>query len=127
VALLLLLATAASADAATSPTLVSFRQTGGFAAIDRGLVVERSGALVSDGLPLARSRLTKVELAKLKLALKHARFAGLPERYESKEPIADGFTYQIKYGAHAVSIEQGAQPPLRVRHVFALLSRLVHG
>jgi len=123
----LLLATATSADAAASPTLVSFRQTGGFAGLDRGLVVARTGDVVSDGLPLKKAHLTRLELAKLKLALVNARFAGLAKTYESEQPIADGFTYRIAYAGHVVAIEEGAKPPPRVQRVFALLERLVHG
>jgi hypothetical protein len=119
----LLLATAASASA-SSPTLVSFRQTGGFAGLDRGLVVARSGDVVSDGLPLKKAHLTRPELARLKLALVHARFAGLAKTYESEPPIADGFTYRIKYAGRVVVIEQGAKPPPRVQRVFDLLQRL---
>jgi hypothetical protein len=122
----LLLATAASADAMSPSALVSFRQTGGFAGLDRGLVVARSGDVTSDGLPLKKAHLTRLELAKLKLALTNARFAGLAKTYESEQPIADGFIYRIAYAGHVVAIEEGAKPPLRVQRVFYLLERLVH-
>ena len=123
----LLLATATSAAGASSPALVSFRQTGGFAGLDRGLVVARSGDVVSDGLPLKKAHLTRPELARLKLALANARFAGLPKTYESEQPIADGFIYRIAYAGRVVAIEEGAKPPPRVQRVFTLLERLVHG
>ena len=113
----------AAADA-VSPVLVSFNQSGGFAGIDRGLVVRRSGKVVSDGLPLRKSQLTPAELTKLRTALTAARFASLPELYESEEPIADGFVYRIAYAGHAVKIGQGAKPPPRVQRVFDLLQRL---
>ena len=122
----LLLATAASANATSPAALVSFRQTGGFAGLDRGLVVARSGAVTSDGLPLKKAHLSRLELARLKLALANARFSSRAKTYESQQPIADGFTYRIAYGGHVVAIEEGAKPPLRVQRVFDLLSRLVH-
>jgi hypothetical protein len=122
-AILAALAAASTADAA-SPTLVSFNQSGGFAGIDRGLIVKRSGKVVSDGLPLEKAQLTPAELTKLRTALVAARFPTLPGLYESDEPIADGFVYRIAYGGHAVRIEQGASPPPRVQRVFDLLQRL---
>ena len=122
----LLLAAGSAADAASSRALVSFRETGGFAGLDRGLVVVRSGDVFSDGLPLKKAHLTRLELAKLKLALTQARFAGLAKTYESEQPVADGFVYKIAYAGHVVAIEQGAKPPPRVQRVFDFLQRLAH-
>jgi uncharacterized cupin superfamily protein len=126
-ALLLAVVTAASAAAATSPTLVSFRQTGGFAGFDRGFAVKRTGALVPDGMPLKKAHLTATELSKLRLALVNARFATLAKAYRPDEPIADGFTYGITYAGRRVTIEQGGKPPLRLQRVFDLLRRLARG
>jgi opacity protein-like surface antigen len=125
VAVLIALAGAAASQADAAPTtLVRFEQSGGFAGIERALVVQRTGKVVSDGLPLAKSHLTPRELTKLKTALTAARFPGLPDRFESENPIADGFVYRIAYAGHDVQIEQGAKPPLRVQRVFDLLMRL---
>jgi hypothetical protein len=126
-ALLLFLVTAASAHAALAPTLVSFRQTGGFAGLDRGFVVTRSGAVISDGMPLRKAHLTKLELANLKRALVKAGFTGLARVYRPEQPIADGFTYRLVYSGSAVAIDQGAHPPPRLQRVFDLLRRLVRG
>ena len=63
---LLLLAFAITASAAASASqprvLVSFRQTGGIAGFDRGLVVYRSGKVVSDGLPVKSNKLSPTRL-----------------------------------------------------------------
>ena len=112
--------------AQASPVLVSFQQTGGFAAIERGLTVRRSGAVVSDGLPVKVKQLSAARLRTLRAALSTAGFAALRDRYESDEPIADGFVYRIGYGGQTVEIEQGATLPPRLARVFQLLRSLTH-
>jgi len=109
---------------ALAAVLVSLHQSGGFAGIDRSLVVERSGAVVSTGLPHAPSRLSPRTLTTLRDALVAARFATLARVYEPTVPIADGFTYRIAYAGRTVRIEQGAQLPTRLRRVFDLLAKL---
>jgi hypothetical protein len=113
-----------AAFSSSASPLVAFRQTGGIAGFDRGLVVRQSGKVVSQGLPLVKTQLSAAELAALRSALTAARFPALPDVYKPKVPIADGFTYRIAYGRDAVRIEQGAKPPRRVQRVFDLLLRL---
>jgi hypothetical protein len=120
------LAVQSGASAQASPVLVSFHQTGGFAAIERGLTVRRSGAVVSDGLPVKVKQLSAERLRTLRAALSAAGFATLRDRYESDEPIADGFVYRIGYAGQTVEIEQGATLPYRLARVFQLLRSLTH-
>ena len=120
------LAVQSGSAAEHSAVLVSFRQTGGFAAIDRGLTVRRSGAVVSDGLAVKVKALSPPRLQRLRTALASAGFASLHDRYESDEPIADGYVYRIGYAGQTVEIEQGATLPPRLSRVFAFLRSLAH-
>jgi hypothetical protein len=125
-ALLVLLAPAvAQARPASDAVLVSLEQVGGFAGIERGLVVYRSGKVVSDGLPLATSRLSPSRLRALRTALTKARFATLLRKYESETPVADGYVYGIAYAGRKVRIEEGAEVPARLQRPFSLLLSLV--
>jgi hypothetical protein len=112
--------------AAPSQVLVSFEQTGGFAAIERGLSVRRSGAVVSDGLPVKVKQLSPARLRMLRGVLAGAQFATLRDKYESDEPIADGFVYRIAYAGRRVQIEQGARLPVRLDRAFTALRSLTH-
>jgi hypothetical protein len=105
--------------------LVSFHQLGGFAGIERGLVVYRTGKVESDGFPLSTARLTAARLQSLRTALQQARFATLPRKYESDEPVADGYVYRISYAGRTVRVEEGATLPQRLRRPFSLLLGLV--
>jgi len=109
-----------------SPVLVSFAQTGGFAAIERGLTVRRSGAVVSDGLPVKVKELSPLRLRALRTALASAGFTSLDARYESDQPVADGYVYRIGYSGRTVDIEQGATLPTRLARVFRFLRALTH-
>lgn len=124
IALLVTVAGAASQAQAAPPALVSFQQSGGFAGIERGLAVSRSGKVSSNGLPLKTSQLTPARLRTLRSSLALARFGSLDDHYESETPIADGFVYHIAYGGHVVAIDEGARLPLRLSRVFALLLAL---
>jgi hypothetical protein len=118
---------AQASSAGQAPTvLVTYEQTGGFAGIERGLVVYRTGRVQSDGLPLKASRLTPARLSALKTALRQARFATLAKRYESETPIADGFIYRVTYGGRSVRVEEGADPPARLERVLVQLRSLTH-
>jgi hypothetical protein len=118
---------AQAAPADQAPTvLVTYEQTGGFAGIERGLVVYRTGKVQSDGMPLRASRLTPARLRALRTALQQARFATLAKRYESETPIADGFVYRVTYGGRSVRVDQGADPPARLERVLVLLRGLTH-
>src|SRR5262245_12316308 len=131
-AALILIALGAALAAQTAPAappstvLVSFEQTGGFAAIERGMKVRRSGAVVSDGLAVKVKQLSPKRLDTLRDALTDAGFASLRDRYDSDEPIADGFIYRIHYSGNTVAIEQGATLPARLAHVFRLLRSLTY-
>jgi hypothetical protein len=125
VALLLTVAVAApEAGAASSSVLVRFDQTGGFAGIERGLVVHRSGKVVSDGLPLQTEHLSSAGVEALRGALARARWATLQKRYESETPIADGFVFRITYAGRTIRVEEGAKLPARLARPFKLLSAL---
>jgi hypothetical protein len=122
----LLALTAVAAEARPAKPLVTFEQTGGFAGIERGLVVLRSGAVVSDGLPLATSRLGPARLRALRTALVAARFATLRRTYESEEQLDDGYVYRITYGKRTIRIEEGAKLPPRLQRPVRLLTDLIH-
>jgi len=119
-------AQAAPAAGQSPAVLVSYEQTGGFAGIERGLVVYRTGKVQSDGLPLKASRLTPTRLRALRTALTQARFGTLAKRYESETPIADGFIYRVTYGGRSVRVDEGAEPPKRLERVLVLLRALTH-
>jgi hypothetical protein len=117
----------AQARPASEPAvLVSLEQIGGIAAIERGLVVYRSGKVASNGLPLKRSRLTPARLRALRRALQEARFPTLLRRYESDTPVADGYEYRIAYAGRTIRIEEGAKLPPRLQRPFSLLLELVY-
>jgi hypothetical protein len=105
--------------------LVTFEQTGGFAGIERGFVVHRSGKVVSDGLAVRTQRLSATRLRTLRNALVQARFATLRRTYESETPVADGYVYWITYAGRTIRVEEGAELPRRLARPFSLLERLV--
>src|SRR3954452_21677943 len=113
-----------SATATPSSVLVTFEQTGGFAGIERGMSVTRSGKVVSDGLPVTTSHLTSARLALLKQRLADAHWATLRTTYEPDAPISDGFVYKLTYAGRTIRIEQGATSlPLRLTPPYALLQK----
>ena len=122
--LLALAALAPSASAATSPNLVAFEQTGGFAGIERGFAVRTSGTVVSDGLPVTAKRLSAKRLVALRAALTQARWSTLARRYESETPISDGYVYRITYAGRTIKVEQDAKLPTRLARPFSLLRAL---
>ena len=117
-------AVAPSSSAATSPNLVTFEQTGGFANIERGLAVRTSGTVVSDGLPVTAKHLSSKRLVEMRTALRLARWGSLERRYESEEPIADGYVYRLTYAGKTIRVEQGAKLPARLARPFSLLRAL---
>jgi hypothetical protein len=120
--LLALLASPAAATPGTSPTLVTFEQTGGFAGIERGMSVLRSGKVVSDGLPVTASQLSSTRLALLRTRLVAAQWATLRAKYEPETPISDGYVYKITYAGRTIRIEEGASSlPLRLKRPFVML------
>ena len=109
------LAVQSASAAQQSVVLVSFHQTGGFAAIERGLTVRRSGAVVSDGLAVKVKVLSPQRLQALRSALASAGFASLHDRYESDEPVADGYVYRIGYAGRTVEIEPRSAATLEIQ------------
>jgi hypothetical protein len=124
---LLLVLLAAPQAATAAPVLVSFDRGGGFAGIQAGLDVGRTGKLVSRGLPLKTARLSPTRLASLRGALVNARFRTLHKAYKPETPIADGYVYSISYSGRAVRIDQGAKLPPRLQRLLSLLRTLTSG
>ncbi len=118
-----LLALAAPPAPASSPPLVSVRQSGGFVAIERSFVVRRSGQVVTKGVVV--STLEPRRLASLRRALADARWRTLARHYAPRVHVADGYVYTITYGGSAVRIDQGAKLPSRLARAFVLLRGLV--
>jgi hypothetical protein len=112
-------------EAQPPAVLVAFEQTGGFAGIERSLIVDRSGKVVADGFPVTTRRLSTTRLRALRDALVRARFATLRRTYGSDPPVADGYVYGISYGGRTIHIEEGAQLPTRLARPYSLLMRLV--
>ena len=123
-AVLVLVATASASAATPSPALVTFQQTGGFAGIERGMTVRRSGVVVSDGLPVTVSRLSAARLATLRQRLVEARWSTLRSKYEADSPISDGFAYRITHAGRTIRVEEGATLPLRLARVRTMLARI---
>ena len=113
-----------SADPASSSVLVTFEQTGGFAGIERGMSVTRSGKVVSDGLPVSTSQLSATRLAALRAKLVGAQWATLRAKYEPETPISDGYVYKVTYAGRTIRVEQGATLPLRLKRPFAMLQAI---
>jgi hypothetical protein len=123
--LLAFLALPAAAAPGTSPTLVTFEQTGGFAGIERGMSVMRSGKVVSDGLPVTASQLSSTRLALLRTRLVAAQWASLQAKYEPETPISDGYVYKLTYAGRTIRIEEGTTSlPLRLKRPFLMLRSL---
>jgi hypothetical protein len=116
-----------SRAAAPSPVLVTLQQVGGFAGIERSLLVRRNGRVESDGLVLTTRRLSPARLQALRQALVAARFATLKSFYRSDPPIADGYVYRVGYGARRVAVEEGAKTPPRLARLLTQLARLARG
>ena len=88
------------------------------------MTVRRSGAVVSDGLPITVSRLSPSRLATLRQRLIDARWATLRARYRSDTPISDGYLYRITYAGRTIRVDEGATVPLRLVRVQAMLERI---
>src|SRR4051794_39150026 len=78
---------------ASRPPLVSFTQSGGFVALERGFVVRQSGDVVTDGAVVAR--LAPKRLAALRRALAAARWRTLASPYPAPLHIAGRYLYTI--------------------------------
>lgn len=124
VAVVLLAGVVPLSSAAPSSVLVTFEQTGGFAGIERGMSVTRSGKVVSDGLPVTTSQLSPTRLAALRAKLVGAQWATLRTKYEPETPISDGYVYKVTYAGRTIRVEQGATLPLRLKRPFAMLQAI---
>ena len=113
----------AESSAATSPNLVTFEQTGGFASIERGLVVRTSGVVVSDGLPVTAKRLSSTRSSRCA-----RRFAGALGDTRAALRVRDADLGRLRLPDHVrredVKIEQGAKLPARLARPFSLLRAL---
>jgi hypothetical protein len=118
----LLALTAPPAPASSSP-LVSFRQGGGFVALDRSFAVRQSGQVVTQGAVVAK--LAPKRLAALRRALADSRWRTLARHYAPRVHVADGYVYTITYRGRAVRIDQGAKLPARLARAVLLLRGLV--
>jgi hypothetical protein len=122
VALVLALPAVAAAADVQSRTLVTYQRTGGFTGKQESLTVLRSGAATSSN---GAFQLTPRRRLRLESALKNARFATLRSDYLPPEPVADSFTYTVRYGGKRVSVRETAQPPERLQRVLLLLSDIL--
>src|SRR5262245_47889712 len=118
-ALVLALPAVAAAADVQSRTLVSYERTGGFIGKQDSLTVLRSGAATSSN---GTFQLAPRRRLRLESVLRSARFAMLGSEYLPPDPVADGYTYTVRYGGRRVSVGEGAKPPLRLQRVLALLS-----
>jgi hypothetical protein len=107
--------------AATPQVVVSYRQTGGIAGIDRAYTLYLTGVLVSHS---KRSRITAAKLRAVRQALEQARWGTLRSLYKPSTPVADGFSYRITRAGRTIRIEDGAQVPARLARVQRVLASL---
>jgi len=63
-------------------------------------------------------------MARLRTALKRARWKTLRHDYRADMPVADGVSYSIRYHGKTVFTEDGADPPKRFERVKAILTRI---
>ncbi len=106
--------TSPSTSPATSPAgdvLVTFARQGGLAALDDRLTVRMDGSytLARSGLPPRAGRLAPEDLARLRQVLDAARLARIPSPI-GNPPVADGFTYRVRYGEREVLARDGDLP-----------------
>ena len=102
---LVLTALAAAAPAAQAqPTpLVTFVRTGGFiGAIDQ-LTVSTDGRAMSTR---GAFRLSAQRLATLQRSLQAAHFRTLRLKYRPTVPLADGYSYRVRYAGRSVLVEE---------------------
>jgi hypothetical protein len=103
----------ASGDGPGGGVLVTFRQTGGFAGVDRRLTVTMQGDARLDQVRPRRmertGRLGAEELAALQHRLVAADVPHLPRR-NVNEQMRDGFEYVLTYEGRTVIAGDGAIP-----------------
>lgn len=117
--------TRAGSSAPTTPAvarpLVHVTVTGGIAGVRNDLLVRDDGTYTTSTKtgPKGSGRMTPAELAELRRALEKADFARLPGE-ATGSPVADGFTYRIRYAGHTVTTDETMRLPA-LRDVFAAL------
>jgi hypothetical protein len=91
--------------------LVTFARQGGLAGLDDRLTVRADGSytLARSGLSPRPGRLAPEDLARLRQVLDAARLAHIPSP-TGNPPVADGFTYRIRYGEREVLARDGDLP-----------------
>jgi hypothetical protein len=122
VVLALAVALPATGASAASPPLVSYSRTGGFIGVRDSLSVFRDGSVTSTN---GDFRLSDRRLQALRNLLRAARFATLQRRYEAEAPVSDGYVFRVTYAGRTVTVEEDAQPPLRLRRVLSVLGGML--
>jgi hypothetical protein len=102
--------------------LVSFVRTGGFIGATDEPAVDADGRATSSR---GTFRLTALRLAAVKRSLRAARFATLRPKYRARVPIADGYTYRVRYAGRSILVEEGAETPARLSRLVLLLEELL--
>ena len=120
--LLAVLAVAAPAAQAQQRPLVTFTRTGGFIGATDQLSVSTAGRVTSSR---GSYRISTARLLALRRSLIVARFATLRPKYLAAVPIADGYTYGIRYAGRSVLVEEGAETPTRLAKLVRLLDGLL--
>jgi hypothetical protein len=94
--------------------LVTFRQTGGIAGLDKRLTVTTHGDVrllqARPRRPEVGGKLSTEELAALRRRLVAADFGGLPRRSVNQQ-VRDGFEYTLSYEGKTITVGDGAVPP----------------
>jgi hypothetical protein len=122
-ALVLVLAMAAPAEAATR--LVRYDVAGGIAGISKRLVVDRDGSARQSGDTTRRFKVSPAQLRALKRELEAARFGSLKRSYRPDVPVFDGTTQSVRYKGIEVDVHTAAEVPDRLGRVLRRLSGLM--
>jgi hypothetical protein len=114
---------AAPASQAQPSPLVTFVRSGGFIGATDQLSVATDGRATSTR---GAFRLSAARLATLQRSLKAARFRTLRTKYRATVPIADGYTYRVRYAGRSILVEEGAGAPARLERLVYLLDELLN-
>ena len=117
------LAVAAPSAQAQRRPLVTFTRTGGFIGATDQLAVSLGGRVTSSR---GAYQLSAARLAVLRRSLIVARFPTLRSKYVATVPIADGYTYGVRYAGRSVLVEEGAETPARLSKVVRFLEQLLN-
>ncbi len=109
--------------AAAPKVLVTLDRSGGFAGIERRVVVYRTGKVVTtERGKRSTTTWTAARMRTLRIALEQSRWATLRARYAPQYPLADGYVYRISYTGRTIRIDEDAKLPPRLDRVFRLLA-----